>query len=91
MFKSIDDKLKEVGFNKIEEDKNGASYEKNVPKYGYVHCLDILHKASGRHIIQSYQKDLNKEGFNNCVGLSLYETKLALKKAKQLGFKMVKE
>ena len=50
--------------------------------------LAILHKANGRHIVQSYDKDLmdSKMIGNTCVGLSYYEMKLALKKMKQLGY-----
>lgn len=52
----IDKKLKELGIIKQEESKHGAFYTKEIKEYGYTHCLDILHKANGSHIIQSYQK-----------------------------------
>lgn len=42
-------------------------------------------KKSGRHVIQSYQEEVNSDGFNNMIGLTAYETKLALKKMKRLG------
>ena len=52
--------------------------------------LDIRHKKDGRHIIQSYDKDLfDKEGIGNTgVGLTYYETKLALKKMKKKKWQM---
>ena len=57
---------------------------KKIKEGSYDHCLDILHKANGNHIIQSYQKRLNSDDFSNMVGLTYKETKLALKKYRQL-------
>ena len=63
----------------------GACYEREITEYGYIQCLEIMHKANGKHLIQSYQKGgVNKDGFNNVVGLTYEETKLAMKKYKQL-------
>lgn len=90
LFRSIDEKLNEIGFVKIKENEYGASYERVNEKYGYVQSLELLHKASGRHIIQSSQKEINKDGFNNMVGLSMYEVILSLKKMKQMGWKLIK-
>ena len=86
MFKSIAKRLEELGFKKIEEDNLGASYSRVVPINDdiYVHRLDIVHKASGRHLIQSYEEDVNKDGFNNVVGLNYETTRLAMKKYRQL-------
>ena len=87
IFKSVDEKLKEIGFNKICEDKYGAQYERYNTKYNYWQRVDIWHKASGRHILQSYDRDLidEKKIGNTCVGLTGYEMKLFLKKMKKLG------
>ena len=85
LFKSIDDKFKEIGFIKIDEDEYGVLYRREEVKYNYAHCIEIIHKLSGRHIVISYQKDINNEGFNNAVGLTVYETKLVLKKIKKMG------
>lgn len=91
LFKSVDERLSDIGFVKTGESKQfGATYERINNEYGYVQCFDLLHKANGRHLIQSYQKDINSDKFNNSVGLSIYETKLALKKMKQLGYKPTK-
>lgn len=87
IFKSVDEKLKEIGFNKICEDKHGAQYERYNAKYNYWQRVDIWRKASGRHILQSYDRDLMDEkkiGSTN-VGLTGYEMKLFLKKMKKLG------
>lgn len=87
IFKNVDEKLKEIGFNKICEDKYGAQYERYNTKYNYWQRVDIWHKASGRHILQSYDRDLmdKKKIGNTCVGLTGYEMKLFLKKMKKLG------
>ncbi len=83
-FKSVDLKLKEIGFNKIREDQYGAEYEREDKEYNYIQKLSFYHKRSGRHLILSYEKQCNKDGYNNVVGLTGYETKLAIKKMKQL-------
>lgn len=87
LFKSVDEKLKEIGFVKIEEDKYGVRYERENSKYNFIQSVDILHKASGRHILQSYDNELmdQKKIGNTCVGLTGYEMKLFLKKMKQIG------
>ena len=88
MFKNIDKKFEEIGFIKVCEDKYGAVYERKNEKYNYTQVLEILHKASGRHIVLSYDKDLidSKNIGHTCVGLSYYEIKLILKKMKKLGY-----
>lgn len=86
LFKSIDDKFEELGFKKVDQTKYGAYYEKEIADYKYVHQIDILHKQSGRHIVISSQKDINKDGFSNAVGLTKLEMKLCIKKMKEMGF-----
>lgn len=34
----------------------GACYEREITEYDYIQCLEIMHKANGKHLIQSYQK-----------------------------------
>lgn len=86
LFKTVDEKLAEIGFTKVEEDKYGCDYERKDKKYGYTHKVSILHKKSGRHILQSYDQELgDNEGIGNtCVGLTGYEMKLFLKKMKKM-------
>lgn len=88
MFKSIDKKFEDIGFVKVKEDEYGVRYERKNDQYNYIQVLAILHKENGRHLIQSYDKDLfdTKLIGNTCVGLTYYETKLALKKMKRLGY-----
>lgn len=85
LFESVDSKLAKIGFIKVEEGAFGVSYERKNPNYGYTQCLDLYHKANGRHIMSSYEKGCNKNGFNNSVGLTAYEARLAVKKMAQLG------
>lgn len=86
MFENIDKKFAKIGFIKIEEDKYGVIYERYNENIKYTQVLTILHKASGRHIVQSYDKDTMDENLigNVCVGLSYKEIKLILKKFKQM-------
>lgn len=86
-FKTVDEKLNDIGFVKIEEDKYGVRYERKNSKYKFTQSVDILHKASGRHILQSYDSELidQKKIGNTCVGLTGYEMKLFLKKMKKIG------
>lgn len=68
-------------------DEYGVSYEGENSKYNFIQSVDILHKTSGRHILQSYDNELmdQKKIGNTCVGLTGYEMKLFLKKMKQIG------
>lgn len=89
IFKSnIDKKLEKLGFVKdiVTESENeyGVRYRREVSEFNYIQRLDILHKANGRHLIQSYQEGVNSDGFNNVVGLTYEETKLAMRKYRQL-------
>ena len=86
LFKTVDEKLAEIGFTKVEEDKHGCIYERKDKKYNFTQKVVIGHKKSGRHILQSYDSDLgDDEGIGNtCVGLTGYEMKLFIKKMKQL-------
>ena len=92
-FKTIDEKFEEIGFKKIKEDEFGATYERYNDQFKYTHTLDLLHKANGRHIVQSTDNELtDQKGIGNtCVGLTMYEIKLCYKKMKQMGWKMIKE
>lgn len=87
MIRSIDEKLESIGFVKVSEDKYGANFERINKKYNYTQCVDLSHKASGAHIIQSYDKELmdEKKIGNTCVGLTGYEVKLFLKKMRKIG------
>ncbi|MCM1222310.1 MAG: hypothetical protein NC548_48370 [Lachnospiraceae bacterium] len=86
-WRNVDKELEKLGFMKVEDNDHIVQYERPEDMYGYTQCLSICHKQSGRHIIQTYQKDVNKDGFNNCDGLTYTEMKLALMKMRQKGWK----
>ena len=86
LFKTVDEKLEKIGFIKVKEDEYGVEYKRKVAKYGFIQSVDILKKASGRHILQSYDAELmdQKNIGSTCVGLTGYEMKLFVKKMKQI-------
>ncbi len=92
IFKTIDEKFAEVGFVKVKESHIFIRYQRYNKKYNYIQTLDLLHKISGRCIVQSYDANLSdvKGIGHTCVGLSMYEMKLCIKKMKQVGWKMRK-
>lgn len=61
LFKTVDEKLAEIGFTKEKEDKYGCEYKRKDKKYNFTQKVDILHKKSGRHILQSYDPDLGDD------------------------------
>lgn len=87
LFKTIDEKIMDLGFTKEKEDKYGVRYIRKKDKY--TQFVDILHKASGRHLLQSYDPDLgdNQNIGNTCVGLTYTEMKLFVKKMAKMGYK----
>lgn len=89
LFKSIDDKFEEIGFEKIQDNGYAVEYQRYNTEHDFTHVITILHKANGKHLIQSYDRNLFDAECIGCtnVGLSYYETKLALKKMKQKGWK----
>ena len=90
LFKSTDKKFEEIGFNKGKENNHCVIYERNT--HGYTQRLDLSHKENGYHLIQSYDIHLtdDKKIGNSCVGLTMYETKLCIKKMKEMGWKIKK-
>lgn len=89
LFKTVDKKLQDIGFKKIKDDVYCVVYERENKEFSYVQVLTIVHKKNGKHIIQSYDKnlfDIQNVG-NTCVGLTYYETKLILKKMREKGWK----
>ena len=89
MFRTIDQKILDLGFRIIKNDKYGIIYKRcneSDCNEGYEQIVAILHKKSGEHIIQSYCPSLfdNKCIGNTCVGLTYNEMKLFTKKMKKL-------
>ena len=92
-FKTIDEKFAEIGLIKVQENQYGAIYERYDEKFKFTQIVDIGYKASGKHIVQSYDKDLfdTKMIGNTCVGLTMYEMFLCYKKMKKMGWKFYRE
>ena len=86
--KNIDKKFFNIGFAKIYESKYNVIYERFIMSENYYQCIELEYRRSRNHLIYSYEKDTNAEGFNNCVGLTAYEIKLCFKKIKQMGWKL---
>lgn len=84
LFKTVDDKIKELGFYTTKYDKHGLEYKRYNGKYTQV--VAILHKTSGEHILQSYDPDLfdQKTIGNTCVGLSYKELRVFTKKFRKI-------
>jgi len=82
-----DAKLAKLGFEKVREDKYGAEYIKDCN--GYIQTVAILHKASGRHILQSYDSHLTDERGIGCtnVGLTYTELRVFAKKMREMKLK----
>lgn len=85
-FKSVDEKLKEIGFEKINEDKYGCRYCRHDNKYNYNQIVNIAPEANGKLLLWSYDPDLfdTKKIGNTNVALTFYEIKLFYKKMKEL-------
>lgn len=90
LFKTVDEKLAEIGF--VREDEDGICIYHRKQRC-YTQEVVLMHKNSGKHILQSYDPDLgDTKGIGNtCVGLTGYEMKLFIKKMKQLGLYAGKE
>ena len=85
-FKTIDEKLADIGFVKPEENRRHAQYERKSIEYNYTQIVFIGRKKSGEYILQSYDPDLidHKKIGNTCVGLNSYELELFSKKMRQM-------
>ena len=85
--KRIDEKFKEIGFNKTHETKYGVIYKRYNEKYKYTHVIHLCHKHNGKHIVQSYdEKAIIGTDGNIGVGLTIHELDLCLRKMKTLGW-----
>ena len=74
--KIADKGFQRLGYEKAEDDECLVSYEIYDIKYHFTKCIDVCYKSSGRHLIQSYQKRINLDGYNRTVGMTGIETLL---------------
>lgn len=77
--------MEKYGYALIRENKYGVYYLKREPQ-GYDHVVCVLHKASGKHIMQSYDAEV-KNGMNEDAGVEIPVLLLMWIKAKWLGVK----
>lgn len=89
LFKSVDDKLADIGFEKIADNDYYVAYKREATEEGFTQRLDIVRKAKGRHLVQSYDVDLyDADNIGDvCVGLTAREMKLAMEKMRQKGWR----
>lgn len=86
IFKSIDDKIADLGFTISDKSEYGITYVRHNDKFGYTQKVRLQHKQSGRPILQSYDPDLedSKGVGNTCIGISYDELKVFMKKFRKL-------
>lgn len=84
--KWVDKRFRKIGFIKHKETDLCVVYEKWAVDHEYIHVIEISHRKNVPNLIISYQKDVNKEGFNNAVGLSKKDAMLAILKMISKGF-----
>ena len=87
LFKSVDEKIAAIGFEKIYESDSVVQYKRYNKTFNFCHIVEIIRKSNGRHLLQSYDAELTDDNHTGNVGCGLtgYEAKLFLKKMKQLG------
>ena len=85
-FTRADKKLSKLGFGKYntDDEKDGVSFGKLDTDFGGIHRIDIMYKSNGQHLIQSYQENVNSDGYNNCVGLTYEEMKAVMRKYREM-------
>lgn len=89
MSRFVDKRMEKIGYNKTDESYYGAYYEKEE-KQGFIHVVCVLHKASGKHIMQSYDKFVLQIGDkykNEGCGVEIPVLLLMWLKAKRLSVK----
>lgn len=78
--KWVDGRFRKIGFIKHSDTDLCVIYEKWIVDYEYIHVIEISHRKNISNLIISYQKDVNKDGFNNAIGLSKKQVMLAILK-----------
>lgn len=78
----IDKLMAKKGYILSSEDKYGVYYEKKEPQ-NFNHIVCVIHKASGKHIMQSYDEKVI-DGRNEVCGVEIPVLFLMWLKAKQM-------
>ena len=69
----LDKLMKKYGYEKTDENRYGAYYKKREPQ-GYDHIVCVISKASGKHLMQSYDAqtfEVNNDFLNEAVGVEI--------------------
>ena len=82
--KKADKMFEKLGYKKVEEGPIVIAYEKYEAISDYTKAIDFYHKTSGNHLVMSYQKGVNQDGFSNSVGITIPEIKAIRRKLKEL-------
>lgn len=87
--KLIDKMMMKYGYAKIKENENGVRYKKREPQ-NYDHIVCVIRKASGKHLMQSYDaevKEVDGDFINSVCGVEIPVLLLMWLKAKYLASK----
>jgi hypothetical protein len=79
IFKSIENKIKDLGFELVYKSNLVLQFERENKQFKYIQGVELIRKTNRIPIIQSYQKDND-----TMVGLTIVECKLFLKLIKKL-------
>ena len=85
----IDKLMKKYGYAKTKENEHGVYYMKREPQ-NYDHIVCVICKASGRHLMQSYDAEVHEvDGMfiNSVCGVEIPVLLLMWLKAKYLAIK----
>ena len=77
--RTIDERIEKLGYKKVCDHPLYVSYAKHEEIGNFTHVVALCHKASGKHIIQSYDEDDSR-----MCGLTYTESVLFAKKIKEL-------
>ena len=82
--KKADKMFEKLGYKKVEEGPIVIAYEKYEAQGCFTKSIDFYRKVSGNHLVMSYQKEVNQDGFSNSVGITIPEIKAIRRKLKEL-------
>ena len=82
--KKADKMFGRLGYTGVDSNAYVIAYEKPIEEFGYTKVIEFIYKRSGEHIVCSYQKGVNGDGFNNSVGLTIPEIKAIRRQLKEL-------
>lgn len=82
IFKSVDDKLRELNFYLVMQNDLGAEYRRIDPELTMVHRVDLQYMDDGTVALYSYELNVSED--KKTVGLDKTELKLFVKKMKEM-------